>query len=290
MTTTASEKQRAISLALGVNQHATEDYDATTNTVMHRSKFIQDALLKSGLKNLILGISGGVDSLTAGLICEHAISSLNSVSDKNEYALIGMRLPYGTQADEADASLAMGFIGPQEMLTVNIKSSVDAMGAAHQSAIWKESKSAKYNPEHTDFVRGNIKARMRMIAQYAVANECGGLVVGTDHAAEALFGFYTLHGDGACDIAPLSGLTKQQVRDIARWFTAPEHLINKVPTADLEDLSPGKPDELVFGCSYSDIERYLTLKSVPDNVRNTIETAYEKTQHKRQMPAVPLAK
>ena len=63
-----------------------------------------------------------------------------------------------------------------------------------------------------DFARGNVKARMRMIAQYEIAGLTGGLVLGTDHSAENITGFYTKHGDGACDLAPLFGLNKRQVR------------------------------------------------------------------------------
>lgn len=81
-----------------------------------------------------------------------------------------------------------------------------------------------------------------MVAQYAMANARNGLVIGTDHAAEAVMGFFTKFGDGACDLAPLSGLVKGQVRALASRLGAPESLVNKVPTADLEELQPGKPD------------------------------------------------
>ncbi|GII28639.1 hypothetical protein Pmi06nite_20810 [Planotetraspora mira] len=94
-----------------------------------------------------------------------------------------------------------------------------------------------------DFLLGNIKARQRMIAQYAVAGALGGLVVGTDHAAEAVTGFFTKHGDGAADVVPLAGLTKRRVRAIAHTLGMPGTLIHKTPTADLESLRPGRPDE-----------------------------------------------
>src|SRR3546814_2285665 len=85
---------------------------------------------------------------------------------------------------------------------------------------------------------------MRMVAQYTIANARQGLVIGTDHAAEAVMGFFTKFGDGACDLAPLSGLVKNQVRAIARDFGAPESLVEKVPTADLEDRSEEHASEL----------------------------------------------
>ncbi|POC21628.1 NAD(+) synthase, partial [Vibrio vulnificus] len=91
--------------------------------------------------------------------------------------------------------------------------------------------------------KGNVKARTRMIAQYEVAGLVGGLVLGTDHSAENITGFYTKFGDGACDLAPLFGLNKRQVRQIAAHLGAPESLVIKVPTADLEELAPQKADE-----------------------------------------------
>src|SRR5699024_11905122 len=80
-----------------------------------------------------------------------------------------------------------------------------------------------------DFVRGNVKARERMVAQYAIAGQLGHLVVGTDHAAEAVTGFYTKYGDGGVDVTPLAGLTKRQgaapLRDLggpaAQWVQGP---------------------------------------------------------------------
>src|SRR5699024_8932434 len=88
--------------------------------------------------------------------------------------------------------------------------------------------------ELSDFIKGNEKARERMKAQYAVAAATEGIVLGADHAAEALTGFYTKHGDGACDIAPLVGLNKRQGQEILKYLGAPEHLYKKIPTADLE--------------------------------------------------------
>ena len=111
---------------------------------------------------------------------------------------------------------------------------------------WLLSEVKSFEGQHAgavDFVLGNTKARMRMVAQYTIAGAHQGLVIGTDHAAEAVMGFFTKFGDGACDLAPLSGLVKHQVRAIARHFGAPESLVEKVPTADLEDLDPEVPPQ-----------------------------------------------
>jgi NAD+ synthase len=127
-----------------------------------------------------------------------------------------------------------------------------------------------------------------MIAQYAVAGASHGLVIGTDHAAEALMGFFTKFGDGACDLAPLTGLNKRRVRALARSFGAHDALVYKTPTADLESLAPLKPDEAAFGVSYDEIDDFLEGKRVSDTAYEVILGQYRSTMHKRSLPADPL--
>ncbi|MBD4935857.1 ammonia-dependent NAD(+) synthetase, partial [Xanthomonas citri pv. citri] len=80
--------------------------------------------------------------------------------------------------------------------------------------------------------------RTRMIAQYAIGGQEGLLVLGTDHAAEAVTGFFTKYGDGGADLLPLTGLTKRQGRTLLKELGAPERLYLKEPTADLLDEKP----------------------------------------------------
>ena len=174
----------------------------------------------------------------------------------------------------------MDTIKPDECHTVNIGTAVLGLAAATEAL-------EPLSPEQRDFVLGNTKARMRMVAQYTIANARQGLVIGTDHAAEAVMGFFTKFGDGACDLTPLAGLVKDQVRQIAAALGAPEQLVHKVPTADLEELSPGKPDEAAHGVSYRNIDDFLQGKPVPDEAAQIIVDTYDKTAHKRQLPKEP---
>lgn len=271
--------QRQIAEDLKV-QPPFKNQDALEAEVARRITFIQCCLVNSGLKTLVLGISGGVDSLTAGLMAQKAVKQLREQSLDQAYRFIAVRLPYGVQQDEADATACVNFINPDERQTVNIGPAVKAL-AAEVTAF--EGKS----PATVDFVLGNTKARMRMVAQYTIAGATGGLVIGTDHAAEAVMGFFTKFGDGSCDLAPLSGLVKNQVRAIARFFEAPEYLVEKIPTADLEDLAPGKPDEASHGVTYAEIDAFLHGEPVSEEAFNIICNTYEKTQHKREMPFAP---
>ena len=248
-----------------------------SQAIQRRIDFIKTTLHQSGCKALVLGISGGVDSLTAGRLCQLACEQLREVGYAARF--IAMRLPYNTQADEGDAQAALGFITPDQTDTLNIAASVDGLMASLTAS---EASAA-----HVDFIKGNVKARTRMIAQYAVANLHNGLVVGTDHGAEALMGFFTKFGDGACDLAPLSGLTKTQVRLLATALGAPDNLVHKHPTADLEELLPGKLDEHAYGCTYAEIDAYLMGQPVSERVRGIVEAAYGKTAHKRALPISP---
>jgi len=133
-----------------------------------------------------------------------------------------------------------------------------------------------------DFVKGNVKARMRMIAQYEIAGLLEGLVLGTDHSAENVTGFYTKYGDGACDMVPLFGLNKRQVRQLAAELGAPEQIITKIPTADLESLAPSKPDEEALGLSYDQIDDFLEGKKIDPVAEHRLIHIFLTTAHKRQ--------
>jgi len=256
------------------------DQNALEAEVARRIEFIKQSLKNARLKTLVLGISGGVDSLTAGLLAQRAVKELREDTGDTAYNFIAVRLPYQIQHDEHEAQAAVDFIAPDERHTVNIGPSVQAL-AAQVKAFEGQHASA------VDFVMGNTKARVRMVAQYTIAGARGGLVIGTDHAAEAVMGFFTKFGDGACDLAPLSGLVKNQVRAIARSFGAPEALVEKVPTADLEDLMPGKPDEASHGVTYAEIDAFLHGQPVREEAYKIIVDTYTKTQHKREQPYAP---
>lgn len=271
--------QRQIAKDLNV-QPPFKDDDALEAEVARRITFIQCCLNNAGLKTLVLGISGGVDSLTAGLMAQRAVKQLREQTGDERYRFIAVRLPYGVQHDEIDATAAVDFINPDERQTVNIGPAVKALAAEVASFEGKP-------PATVDFVLGNTKARMRMVAQYTIAGAASGLVIGTDHAAEAVMGFFTKFGDGSCDLAPLSGLVKNQVRAIARFFGAPESLVEKIPTADLEDLEPGKPDEASHGVTYAEIDAFLHGEPVSEQAFDIICKTYEKTHHKREMPFAP---
>lgn len=243
-----------------------------------RVGFLKDYLLSTPARGYVLGISGGQDSTLAGALTQRAAAELRAEGHHAEF--VAVRLPYGEQADESDAQIALAFIQPDRSLTVNVKPGADATA--------REASEALGNGDLRDFVRGNIKARERMVIQYALAGQLGHLVVGTDHAAEAVTGFYTKFGDGGVDITPLTGLTKRQGAQLLRELGAPESTWVKVPTADLEDDRPALPDEIALGLTYAQIDDYLEGKDVTPDVAEKLEKMFTNTRHKRTVPVTPL--
>ncbi len=247
--------------------------------VQRRVAFIQKQLTESGCSSLVLGISGGVDSFTCGSLAQRAVEGLRQQYQSDEYNFFAVRLPYGNQKDEQDAQLSLKTIKPDHILTVNIKSGTDAISQEVCSTLDQSSRLP--DASAIDFAKGNVKARTRMVSQYQIAGMVNGLVLGTDHSAENITGFYTKFGDGACDLAPLFGLRKRQVRALAACMGAPQAIVEKTPTADLECLSPQKQDEHVLGLSYDVIDDFLEGKPVSEESEKRLLSIYLKTQHKR---------
>jgi NAD+ synthase len=244
--------------------------------VARRRDFLVDYLRASGTKGLVLAVSGGQDSTLAGRLCQLAVEKARE--DGLDATLTTVRLPYGVQADEEDAQAALAFIAPDLVRTVNIKGPVDELATAYENAV---------GTRMSDFVKGNVKARIRMVTQYAIATESVALVVGTDHAAEAVTGFFTKFGDGGADVLPISGLTKRQGAALLQHLGAPAQLFTKAPTADLLDENPGQTDEDNLGLKYADIDAYLEGREVAPDVVERIEAQYAKTEHKRRLPVTP---
>lgn len=258
--------------------------------VERRVQFIADYMQTTGVRALVLGISGGQDSTLAGKLCQLAVERLNQEDAQAQqadtpqpYRFCAVRLPYGTQADEDDAQVALKFIAPSMGVTVNIKGATDESARAASEALGIA--------QIGDFNKGNVKARERMIAQYALAGELGALVVGTDHAAEAITGFYTKHGDGAADLVPLAGLTKRQGAALLQHLGAPDSTWQKVPTADLEEDRPALPDEEALGVTYTQLDDYLESTNgaadIDPQVAEHIEKLWFRSRHKRHLPVAP---
>lgn len=274
---TDKQQQERIIDELEVIDPATFD---AADQVERRVGFLVEYLRRTRCAGYVLGISGGVDSSTGGRLAQLACERIRA--EGGQATFVAMRLPYGVQADEADAQRALEFIRPDETLALDIKPGVDAL--------WEGLLAGGLQPperSRADFVRGNVKARVRMVAQYTVAGARNLLVVGTDQAAEAVVGFYTKFGDGACDLTPLTGLPKRRVKELARFLGAGESVVEKVPTADLEDDRPLIADEVALGVRYAAVDDYLEGHNIEPTDEQTILSWYRRTAHKRALPVTP---
>ena len=270
-------EQSQIIAALGVARNFTPEAEAE-----RRIAFLANYVRASSSRALVLGVSGGVDSLTAGLLAQAAAKRLRNSGYEAEF--LAVRLPYGSQADEEDARQCLEVIDPDRTIEIDIKPATDAMMTEVKREAADLVAGGRFH-----FHLGTIKARQRMIAQYTLASGVGGLVIGTDHAAEALMGFFTKFGDGAADILPLSGLTKRRVRAVAKALGAPDRLVFKVPTADLESNYPLKPDEEAFGVTYDEIDDFLEGLEIHEDALLRILESYRGTAHKRALPVGPIS-
>jgi NAD+ synthase len=246
------------------------------NEIRKRIDFLKEYFIRTRAKGYVLGISGGQDSTLAGRLAQLAVEELRH-EGHSEAVFIAVRLPYGVQADETDAKLALSFIKADQEYVFNIKAAVDEVQKEYNTNVKSQPLS--------DYQKGNVKARMRMIAQYAFGGEKGLLVIGTDHAAEAITGFFTKYGDGGADVTPLTGLTKRQGKALLKELGADEKLYLKIPTADLLDEKPGQADETELGITYDELDDYLEGKRVSADIAEKIEKRYLMTEHKRQIPA-----
>lgn len=196
--------------------------------------FIYNETTRFGLKKVVLGLSGGIDSTVAAYLAAIALGPKN---------VLGIMMPYkSSSADSVSDALTVVKDLKIKSMLVNLTGSVDAL-AENDPDILKNK------------VRfGNIMARMRMICLYDQSNEHKALVLGTGNKTEILLGYSTLYGDSASAINPLGDLYKTQVWQLAELLGCPKQIIKKKPSAD---LWTGQTDEGELGFTYREADELL---------------------------------
>lgn len=242
--------------------------------IRRRVDFLKEYVQKARTTGLLIAISGGIDSAVVAALCKKATDELAAETGK-PYMTLGVFQPYGEQEDIEDSYAVAKAIGLTTTVETNIEEAVDEIVLESEYAL----KAVGVNRHLSREGKGNVKARTRMVVQYALAFDLNLLVAGTDHASEAITGFYTKWGDGAVDIMPLSSLNKRQVQMLGAALGIPDRVIHKVPTAG---LWPGQTDENELGISYEDNCDYLEGKAIDPAIAHKLEQQYLRTAHKRE--------
>ncbi|HUC93060.1 MAG TPA: ammonia-dependent NAD(+) synthetase [Paenibacillus sp.] len=242
--------------------------------IRRRVDFLKRYVRESNTSGLLIAISGGVDSAVATGLCKRATDELTQETGK-EYMTLGVFQPHGDQSDIADSYATAEAFQLKYKAETNIEDAVTEITLEVEQAF-----KHMGMPRHLSRGgKGNVKARTRMVVQYALAFDLNLLVVGTDHASEAITGFFTKWGDGAVDVTPLSSLNKRQVRQLAAALGVPQSVLDKAPTAGLWE---GQTDEGELGITYEDNSDYLEGKEINPAVAEKLEQRYRVTEHKRQ--------
>ena len=194
--------------------------------------FLRAEFKRRGFERAIVGMSGGVDSAVTGFLCARALGAENTIA---------VRMPYRTSSPQSleHAKLVIDALSITER-TVDVSAAVDGYFAAEADADASR--------------RGNVMARMRMIALFDLSAKYHALPVGTGNKTERLFGYFTWHADDSPPINPLGDLFKTQVWELARYLGVPDVIINKPASAD---LIQGQTDESDFGISYATADQIL---------------------------------
>ncbi len=239
------------------------------------TNFIKENVTSNGFSNVVLGVSGGLDSAVVLKLCVEALGKQN---------VFGYIMPYKLSSEEStqDARLILDLLEVNYEL-IPITEIVDS-----------------YFPKYAkpDKMRvGNFLSRVRMSVLFDKARERDSIVAGTSNKSELMLGYSTWYGDMAAGMYPIGDLYKTQVFGLASFIDIPKKIIDKKPTAD---LWPGQTDEDELGAPYCMLDSVMHLflderkreEEIIEMgfdealVRNTVRRIM-RTQFKRTFPPVP---
>ena len=220
-------------------------------------KWMASLVEKAGARGIVVGLSGGIDSAVVAALATRVFNG----------GALGVIMPcHSDPSDAADALLVAKHLRMNHR-TIDITTAFDVLASAMETA-----------EPISDMARANLKARLRMVTLYGVAQSTSRLVCGTGNRSEWEAGYFTKHGDSSSDLLPLLDLLKCEVRNLALFLNLPEFIINKAPAAG---LWAGQTDEGEMGLSYEELDRYLaTGEGTPENICK-IEALRAKSEHKR---------
>ncbi len=214
----------------------------------------------AGAKGAVVGMSGGVDSSVAAILCKRALAD----------EVLGVIMPCNSDpTDEEHAHLVAELLDIRTQ-TVDLGSVFDLL--------------LSVLPADGQLAVANVKPRLRMLTLYFFSNLLDYLVVGTGNKSELMMGYFTKYGDGAADILPLGGLLKTQVRQLAQELGVPSEIVAKPPSAG---LWTGQTDEGELGISYAELDPVLRalesgeISEFDEEVLAKVRGMVARSHHKR---------
>jgi NAD+ synthase len=228
--------------------------------------WIRDEVTSAACKGAVLGMSGGVDSSVAAVLCKRAFPE----------STLGLIMPCHSIPGDKEHALAVARKFSIPIQEVVLDSVFDTL----------KNVLPDHNTETTTdrLAQANLKVRLRMLTLYYFANQLTYMVVGSSNKAELSVGYFTKYGDGGVDILPLGNLLKREVKELAGFLGIPQEIIDKPPSAG---LWPGQTDEADIGFSYDQLDSYLSAGEAPDEVKLKIKSRISAHHHKRMPPRLP---
>ena len=207
------------------------------NIKQNLMSFLKEEVLKTGLKKITLGLSGGLDSAVVAVLCKE-------VFDDNLNCVL-MPSQFSSKASIDDAiELCKKFDIKYEIV------SIEPMLSAYLK-----------NMQESSLRIGNFSARLRMSVLYDISARENSLVVGTSNKSELLLGYGTIFGDLACALNPIGNIYKSDLFEFAKYLGVNDSIVNKAPSADFFE---GQSDEADLGYSYAKIDSLLK-KMIDEN-------------------------
>ena len=228
------------------------------NIITNCGQWLRDELENAHADGIVLGLSGGIDSSVLAALGREALG---------REKVLGVIMPcHSIEQDEADARLLAESLDVK-FIRVDLSGVFDSM-------------LASIGGEFNSLVKSNMKARLRMVTLYAVAQSKNFLVCGTSNKSEYETGYFTKFGDSGVDLMPLANFLKRDIKKIAKILNVPEKIISKAPSAGLYE---GQTDEGDMGFSYETLDEYLATGNINDeNARTRIDVMRRRSEHKRK--------
>ena len=227
--------------------------------------WIKDKVLTAQCKGVVLGMSGGIDSSVLAVLCKRAFPE----------STLGVIMPCHSSHEDEEHARAVARKFSITTRAVVLDSAFDGL--------LRVLPDDPVDPALTRLAEANLKARLRMLTLYYLANRLKYVVAGASNRSELSVGYFTKYGDSGVDILPLGNLVKREIRELASFLGIPQDIINKPPSAG---LWPGQTDENEMGLSYEELDHYLTTGKAPDELRDKIESMIAASEHKRLPPPI----